>query len=398
MDLSFGHGVYVNEGNSGARPITITKTGVIGIVGTAPNADAETFPFNEPVLIAGNFGKAADLDIVGNREGTLPDAVANILDQIGAAIVVVRVEVGADDAETTANVIGGVNAVDGGFGGFYSLLGAQSKGLPKPKILIAPGFTHQLVAPAQINPVAATAITICERLRAIAVVDGTNTTDAAANAAASLYGSDRVYFVDPFLKSARDLEYHPASSFVAGVIARTDTERGAFKSPSKEPINGIVGVQRPIDYAQGDRNSRAVLLNDPSIGGAVATVINEDGFRLFGNLSTTDDTKYQFLTYRRVADAIIEGVQEGHFWAVDEPLSKTLVDDLVEGVRSFLREMTAAGWIYGGDCWPDEELNTAETVAAGKLYLNFDFQPTAVAQVINFTADFNTDYANEVFA
>lgn len=321
MDMSFGHGVFVHEDNSGPRSITIAKTGVIG----------------------------------------------------------------------------GSNSVNGAYTGYYALLGAKSNGLPTPKILCAPGFTHQLQNAGETNPVAATGITIAERLRAVQIIDGPNTTDDAANAAA-LYGSDRAYFVDPFLKSARDMKYHPASSFVAGVIARTDATRGAFKSPSNELINSITGTSRPIDFAQGDRNSRANMLNDPSIGGAVATVINANGFRLWGNLSTTADTKYQALCNRRVADAIIEGIQDGHGWAVDEPLNKTLVDNIVEGARAFLREMTAAGWIYGGDCWPDPDLNTPATTTGHKLYLNFDFQPTAVAQMISFTAAFNQDYANEVFA
>lgn len=398
MDISFGHGVYVYEGNSGSRPITISKTGIIGIVGTAPDADPDAFPLNEPCFIGGSIADAMKLDTVGDQRGTLSSAIFNMFDQIGAPIVVVRVAEGATIAETSANVIGGLNSANGQYEGFYSLLGAKAKGLPKPKILCAPGFTHQLDTPGETNPVAATGLTIAERLRAVMIIDGPNTVDADANAAAALYGSDRGYFIDPFVKSARDQAYHPASSFVAGVIARTDATRGAFKSPSKEKINSIIGVQRPVDYTQGDRNCRAVLLNDPSIGAAVATVINEDGFRLFGNYSTTGDAKYQFLSYRRVADAIIEGVQDNHFWAVDEPLTKTLVDDLVEGVRAFLREMAGAGWIYKGDCWPDEELNTVDTITAGKLYLNFDFQPTAVAQTINFQADFNKDYANEVFA
>ena len=51
MSTSFLHGVEVLEVSDGPRPITTVKTSVIGIVGTAPTADATLFPLNKPVLI-----------------------------------------------------------------------------------------------------------------------------------------------------------------------------------------------------------------------------------------------------------------------------------------------------------------------------------------------------------
>ncbi|GHK16948.1 hypothetical protein ECZU03_07370 [Escherichia coli] len=47
----FHHGVQVLEINDGTRVISTVATAIVGMVCTASDADAETFPLNEPVLI-----------------------------------------------------------------------------------------------------------------------------------------------------------------------------------------------------------------------------------------------------------------------------------------------------------------------------------------------------------
>lgn len=141
----FLHGVEVLEIDSGARTITTVKSSVIGIVGTAPNADPDAFPINKPTLIAGSQREAAKLDMLGTGEGTLPKALDAILDQIGAVVVVIRVEEGATEAETLANIMGGVNATTGQYEGVHALLGAESVVGFSPRILCVPGFTHTRV-------------------------------------------------------------------------------------------------------------------------------------------------------------------------------------------------------------------------------------------------------------
>ena len=159
----FLHGVEVIDIDTGARVITTVRASIIGIVGTAPNADPLLFPINTPTLIAGSRREAAGLDILGDGDGTLPSAVDTILDQAGAMIIVVRVEEGATPAETLANVLGGVDAATGQYEGVHALLAAESVLGYAPRILIAPGFTHERTAEAS-NAVVAELIGIAERL------------------------------------------------------------------------------------------------------------------------------------------------------------------------------------------------------------------------------------------
>ena len=84
------------------------------------------------------------------------------------------------------------------------------------------------------------------------------------------------------------------------MIAKSDNTRGFWYSPSNLIINGIVGISKPIDFTLGDSNCVANYLNENEI----STVIQQDGYRLWGNRSTSSDPKWSFLSVRRTADMI----------------------------------------------------------------------------------------------
>lgn len=395
--MPFNHGVDVVEIDSGPRAIRTVRTGVIGIVGTAPGADAAAYPLNTPVLVAGNRAEAAKLDTTadGTGGGTLPAALDGIFDQIGAVVVVVRVEEGADEAATLVNVVGGIDGATGNYEGVHALLGAESVVGYAPRLLCAPGFTHQRPSDAA-NPVVSELVGIAERMRAVIIADGPNTTDAAAVAYAGDWDSARVYAVDPWVKvmnSAGDIVSEPASARVAGLIAKTDNDAGFWHSPSNRPLNGIVGTSRPVDFKIGDSASRANLLNEQGI----TTIINSDGFKLWGNRGQSSDPKWTFLSVRRTADVINDSLQRAHLWAVDRNITKTYVQEVTDGVNAYLRHLKTQGAILGGECWADPDLNTAASIAEGKAYFNFDFTPPYPAENIVFRSHLVNDYLEEVF-
>lgn len=394
MPASFLHGVEVIEIDAGPRPIQTVKSSVIGIVGTAPDADATAFPLNTPVLVAGSRKEAALLDTVGDGKGTLPVAMDGIFDQAGAVVVVVRIAEEASEIETLANVVGGVNAVDGNFEGVHALVGAESVIGFAPRILIAPGFTHQRPT-GLANPVVAELQGIADRLRACVIMDGPNTTDAAAYTAAGDFGSSRIYLIDPWHKIlvGSVIKDVPPSSRVAGLIAKTDNETGFWASPSNHLISGIIGTSRPVDFKLGDENARANLLNENK----VATTIRQNGYRLWGNRTLTADTKWVFLSVRRTADIINDSLLRAHLWAVDRGITKTYVEDVEEGVNAYLRDLVAMGAILGGKCWADPDLNSAANIALGKIFFNFDFTPVYPAEHITFRSHLVQDYIEEVF-
>ncbi|WP_375700964.1 phage tail sheath subtilisin-like domain-containing protein [Bartonella sp. AA23NXGY] len=403
MATGFLHGVEVVEVDDGTRPLRAVQSAVIGIVGTAPDADEQAFPLNTPVLVTGSLSQAAKLDKTGKRQGTLPNALDLIFKQVGAIVVVVRVNEGDNENATLTNVLGGVNA-NGAYEGVHALIGAGSIVGQTPRILIAPGFTHQRPSSVNIeengtgataNPVAAELIGIAERLRAIVVLDAPNSTDEAALSTAKDFDSKRVILIDPFVKVNRDgkIIEQPASAAVAGVIAKTDFTHGFWHSPSNKVINGIVGIARPIDFSIGDRSSRANLLNEQNI----TTIIRENGYRLWGNRTLSSDTKFAFLSVVRTADMINDAILRGHLWAVDRNIKKTYMNDVSESVNAYLRDLKAQGAILGGRCTPDLELNTASAIESGKVYFNVEFTPTTPAEHITFRSRIVNDYLEEIF-
>lgn len=397
MSDIFLHGIQNVTVDDGSRPITTVRSSTIGIIGSAPEADPLIFPLNKPVLIAGSRIEAAKL----GETGTLPQAIDSIFDQVGAVLVVVRIEEGETEAATLVNVLGGVDANTGTYEGVHAFLAAENIVGFVPKILIAPGYTHTRTAavgqtPATSNPVVAELNGIAERLKAVIIADGPNTNDADAIAYSKDFGSKRVFLVDPKVLKTVDgaTSSEWSSACVAGLIAKSDNERGWWWSPSNQEINGIIGTSRAIDFAMGDASCRANLLNENN----VATIIRQNGYRLWGNRTLSSDKKWAFLCVVRTADMIDESLKAAHLWAVDRGITKTYVSDVIEGVNAYLRYLTNIGAILGGSCWADPDLNSADQIAQGKVYFDFDFTPVYPAEHVIFRSHLVNDYIKEIFS
>lgn len=385
MPEQFLHGIEVINIDDGLRPIRTPKSSVIGLVGTAPKADATRFPINTPILITGSLREAAKL----GSEGTLWPALTGIFEQTGAAVVVIRVAEGDDEKETLANVLNTNLDNQSHYQGLKALYDANSLAKVTPRLLIAPGFSHQ-------HEVATSLISIAERLRAVVIIDGPNSSDSEAISYRQKFGSSRVYLVEPWVKvynaNTNQSEAQPTSARVAGLIAKIDAEQGFWFSPSNREILGITGTARPIDFVLGDVNARANLLNEKE----VTTIIQQNGYRLWGNRTCSNDPKWAFLSVRRTADMINDALLENHLWAIDRNITKTYLEDVTEGVNSYLRNLMQQGAILGGQCWADPELNTAAQLQDGKVTFDFDFTPPTPAEHITFRSHLVNDYFDTV--
>lgn len=114
---------------------------VVGLIGTAPNADPVAFPLNTNVYVAtSDLTLRASLGLDGTLENALAGISAQLGEQAGAARVVVRrVDPGVDAFATIANIVGSESQRTGVWG---FLDAGEELGLT-PRLLIAPGFTSQ---------------------------------------------------------------------------------------------------------------------------------------------------------------------------------------------------------------------------------------------------------------
>ena len=333
---------------------------------------------------------------VGLVEGTdyTVDSTTGVLTRVegGGLAANGKAEIGYDVPDdtlvTAADIEGGVDAATGAYTGVDALLGAQSALGFTPRILIAPGYSDQ-------KTVADALISVGNRLRATCPIEGPSTTDAAAQTYRGDFGSRRAYLVDPDVQVA-DADGLPVaapnSAYVAGVIAQSDAERGFWWSPSNRVILGILGTDRPIDFALGDANARANLLNENE----VATIIREDGYRLWGNRTCSDDPKWAFLSVVRTADILNDSLLRAHLWAVDRNISRTYFEDVANGVNAYIAQLVGQGALLGGLCFPTPDLNTKESLADGRVYFDIDFTPPPPAERVTFRSRLTNDYLEEV--
>jgi len=300
----------------------------------------------------------------------------------------------------TSQVSGGVNAKTGQYEGVQALLAAESIVHLPPRLLIAPGFTGLLDDTGQPEPASRTVVedllAVSERLRAVVIADGPNTTDAVAKTFRTGFDNPRLFIVDPYVKvysSLLEKEIdQPASARVAGIIAKSDNQRGFWYSPSNRPVSGITGTTRAIDFTMGDKNARANLLNENH----VATIIHQDGYRLWGNRAACSDKKWMFINVRRTADMINDALMRCHLWAVDENITSSYIENVVRGVNNFLRHLKSIGAIIGGECWADPEINTPDQIQLGRVTFDFDFTPPYPAEHITFRSRLVNNYLKEV--
>lgn len=237
------------------------------------------------------------------------------------------------------------------------------------------------------NPIAHELAGICAKFRAVAFIDGPNTTDADAVTTREKYGSQRIYICDPYVQVYDPVQAgyvsHPPSARFAGVQVRVDREIGFYKSVSNEAIYGIDGVSRPISY--GDQTN---YLNE----NAVNTVVNfGEGFRTWGNRNTGAEDVWKFLAVRRTADFINEAIEDAFLEFVDKPMTEANLRFIIESGRAFMRQLENEDYLIKGssDCWIDRDLNSPSEMAQGRLSIKVKFEPPAPIEDLRVIAHRN---------
>lgn len=363
MAADYHHGVRVVEINEGTRPIRTVATAVVGMVCTADDADATTFPLNKPVLLTDVLtasGKAGSA-------GTLARSLDAIADQASPVTVVVRVADGETAEETTSNIIGGVTA-GGQYTGMKALLAAEAQLGVRPRILGVPGLDNLAVT----TELAA----VAEKMRAFAYANcwGCETVSE-ASAYRQGFGARELMLIWPdFINWDTTANAEKPAAAVAralGLRAKLDEQVGWHKTLSNVSVAGVSGLSKDIYWDLQNPATDAGLLNAED----VTTLIRRDGFRFWGSRTCSTDPLFAFENYTRTAQVLADTMAEGHFWAVDKPMHASLVRDIVEGINAKFRELVRNGYLIGGECWYDPAANDATTLKAGKLYLDYDYTP-----------------------
>jgi hypothetical protein len=370
--MPFFHGIKVNEPTDGARPMLDVAMAVIGLVATAPDADAGAFPLNEPVLftdVRAALGKAGE-------EGTLAAALQDIANQCSPVLVIVRVAPGVASGDDTAqeatdaNVIGGY--ASGRYTGLQALLTAEAKTGVRPRILGCPGLDTQAVALAL--------EVVAKKLRAFAYTscDVADTVPEAVLYREQFAAREHMLIWPNFSSGFSGR----AVAVALGTRARIDQEIGWHKSLSNVAVAGVSGMTYDVTFdLVGDAHDAAILNQAP-----VTTIVRTGaGYRFWGNRTTSDDLLFAFEPSVRTSHFLQDTIAQGLLWAVDRPITRHLVTDVLESVNAKFRALSRPGpgqRLIGAVAYFDPVQNPPADLAAGKLVIDYEYTPAAPAEGI----------------
>lgn len=387
---SYHHGVTLVEINQGTRPIRSISTAIIGMVCTAEDADANTFPLDTPVLITNviaAIGKAG-------KKGTLRKALTAIGAQTKPITVVVRVAEGADDAGTTSNVIGTVTD-QGKYTGLKALLTAQAKLGVKPRILGAPFLDTQ--------PVTNALVTTAKALKgmAYAFANGAKTKEEATAYRKQFAARELMILWPNFLAwddTVNATVEVPAVAYAMGLRAKIDNDIGWHKTLSNVAVNGVTGISADVSWDLMDPATDAGYLNEQE----VTTLINHDGYRFWGSRTCSDDPLFAFENYTRTAQVVGDSIAAAQMVVVDGPLNPSLPRDIIESINGKFRQWVTLGYMIGGTAWFDAEPNTNDVLKAGQTYIDYDYTPVPPLENLTLrqriTDRYLADFASKVNA
>jgi phage tail sheath protein FI len=131
----------------------------------------------------------------------------------------------------------------------------------------------------------------------------------------------------------------PPGGHVAGVLARTDIERGVHKSPDGARMMDVLDVSHAIS-----RDEATALVNR---GVNVIRHQPDRGTVLFGARTASPDSEWKYLHVRRVLIFLEESIRHGLQWAVFEPNSSATWVNVARVIEDFLVSQWQHGVLAG---------------------------------------------------
>lgn len=174
------------------------------------------------------------------------------------------------------------------------------------------------------------------------------------------------------------------SGTIAGIMARTDRERGVWKAPAGTEADprGISGVEVVINKQQHE------LLNPEGIN--VLRRFTGRGLQVWGarTLDASGDGERRYVPVRRLAAMIARSLDAGLQWAVFEPNDQPLWAQLRRETENFLMALWRQGGLLGAKsneaffCRCGPETMTAADMAEGRAVIEVGFAAMRPAEFL----------------
>jgi Bacteriophage tail sheath protein len=174
----------------------------------------------------------------------------------------------------------------------------------------------------------------------------------------------------------------PPGGHVAGVYARSDTERGVHKAPANEVVRGVQELQFALTKREQD------ILNPKGVN--CIRVFKGRGIRVWGARTVSSDPLWKYLNIRRLFLYLEESIEEGTQWVVFEPNNEKLWARVKQSVTQFLTRVWKDGALMG--LTPEEGFfvkcdrttMTQDDIDNGRLIVMIGVAPVKPAEFVIF--------------
>lgn len=303
-------------------------------------------------------------------------------------------------AVSADDIIGGVDVATGAYEGLELLNKVFPLFRLVPGLVLAPGWSQD---PTVAAVMVAKASNINGHFKALALTDVptdavTKYTDVASWKDTNNYTSARQGVCWPKVKLGDEV-YH-MSTQLAGVICRTDADNDdiPYVSPSNKTLqaNGAV-LTNGSEVSLGP--DQAAYLN----GQGIVTALNfVGGWKAWGNRTgaypAVTDPKDTFIPVRRMFDWIANTLILTFWQKVDYPITRRLVETVVDSVNIWLNGLAARGAILGGRVGFLSEENPDTDLMDGIVRFHVYVTPPSPAREINFIVEYDPQYLQSLFA
>lgn len=243
--------------------------------------------------------------------------------------------------------------------------------------------------PANQDAISREIIDHCERLRfRVCVIDAPRDDDPGvldprgtlpADTSYAAYYAPWITISDPLSGARVNV---PPGGHVIGIYARTDDQRGVFKAPANEVVNGALDVRFQINAAvQGVMNPRGV--------NAIRR-FPDRGIRVWGARTLSSNGLWKYVSVRRLFVFLEASIYIGTQWVVFEPNDDRLWARVKDTIRLFLRSQWRQGALFGRTeeeaffitC--DRTTMSQDDILNGRLICEIGIAPVRPAEFVIF--------------
>lgn len=390
-------GVYVEEIESGSKPIEAGATNIVGFLGVA-----EKGPVNQATLVT-NWTQYTKIFGGLHEGGWLGHGVYQFFQNGGTKCYINNLaepkqkkgeasqKNGDKAAEKADEPISHAKYEVKNPDNIAKLIIGKDEGVGKKSglhlfdeiqdisLICAPGVT---------DPAAQDAIlTHCEKNRfRFAVLDSPETLDGGIDAMPmprdSIMGAYYFPWVQMYDMVADQNLYVPPSGGICGVYGRVDSTRGVHKAPANELFKTALGLKYNLTDAEQE------MLNPKGIN--CIRDFPRRGIRVWGARTISSNPEWRYVNVRRLFCMVEQSLQNGTNWVVFEPNTRDLWKKITRNITAFLLNIWKSGALFGSTpeeafyvrC--DDELNPPESIDAGYVTIELGLAPAKPAEFVVF--------------